>query len=299
MIAFLMAGTNSCAIRSTAALILLLTGICAQALAARTVTDQLGRKVVVPNHPHRIICLLPSLVDDVYSLGAGNDVIGVPDFTRYPTAARGKPHIGLPLSPSLETIVALHPDLILGGADMNRAQTLSRLEQLGIPVFLTNTHGVQGIYASLQSLGLALNRRRAARQLVASLRRRVAAVRKQVRGKPPVQILMPLWYSPIITIGSRAYITQMIAIAGGHSVTSNIPQEWPQVSLEAIVARAPQALLLIRGSKVSLQAIRHHPGWSQVPAVRNHRVYYVGKAINYPSPVAFNALEEMAKEFHP
>lgn len=281
------------------ALVLCLIALCGHALAMRTVTDELGRMVSVPDQPHRIICLLPSVVDDVYALGAGADVIAVSDYTKYPAEARKKPSIGPPLSPSLEMIVALHPDLILGGGDMNRAETLARLEQLGIPVFMVNTHGIEGIYRSLDSLGQALNRVDAAQDLIARLRRRIAVVRERVEGTPLVQVLMPVWYDPIVTIGSRAYITELIALAGAHSVTSDIPQEWPQVSLEAVLARAPQALLLVRGSKMSLNVIRNRPGWDQIPAVRNNRVYYVSDEIEYPSPIAFDALEEMAKEFHP
>jgi iron complex transport system substrate-binding protein len=280
-------------------LVLCFVGLCGHALAARRVTDELGRTVSVPDHPHRLICLLPSITDDVYALGAGSDVIAVSDFTKYPAQTEKKPSVGPPLSPSLEMIVALHPDLVVGGADMNRAATLTRLEQLGVSVFMIDTHGVEGIYRSLDSLGQALNREQAAQELVARLRLRVAAVRDRVQGKPPVQVLMPVWYDPIITVGSHAYITELIALAGGHSVTSDIPQEWPQVSLEAIVARAPEALLLVRGSKMSLATIRNRPGWDQIPAVRNHRVYYVSDKIDYPSPVAIDALEEMAKEFHP
>jgi ABC-type Fe3+-hydroxamate transport system substrate-binding protein len=269
------------------------------AFAARTVTDELGRSVTVPDHPRRLICLMPSVTDDVYALGAGTDVVAVTDYTKYPAEARLKPSIGLPLSPSMERIVSLHPDLVLGSGDLNRVETLHQLEELGIPVFMVNPHGVAGIYQSIQSLGQALNREQAASELVAHLRQRVEAIQRRVRDKPVVQILMPVWYDPIVTIGSHAYITELIALAGGHSVTSDIPQEWPQVSLEAILVRAPAALLLVQGSKMSLDAVRSRPGWSQIPAVRNNRVYYVSDEIDYPSPVAFNALEELAKELHP
>lgn len=274
---------------------------CAATLAGaeRHVTDEQGRTVAVPDHPHRIICLAPNLVDDLYALGAGADVIAVSDYTRYPAEARSKPRVGPPLTPSLETIVALHPDLVLGLSEMNRPEILKYLDKFGIPVFIVNPHGIEGIYRSLDSLGRALNREGGARELIANLRRREAAVRLRVQGKPPVQVLLPLWYDPIVTIGSHAYITELIALAGGHSVTSDIAQEWPQVSLEFVLERAPEALLLIRGSQMSADFLRSRPGWSQIPAVRNRRVYWVGDEIQYPSPVAFNALEELAKEFHP
>lgn len=269
------------------------------ACQARTITDELGRTVNVPDHPHRLICLAPSVADDVYALGAGGDVIAVSDYTKYPPATRTKPSIGLPLNPSMETIISLHPDLVLGSGDSQYSDTINSLNRLGIPIFMVSPHGVKGIFRSLESLGRVLNREEAAKRVVAGLRKREAAVRARVAGKPAVNLLMPIWYDPIITIGKPAYITEMIAIAGGHSVTGDLAQEWPQVSLEAIVARAPQALLLVRGSAMTLAAVQNRPGWRVLPAIRDHRIYYVGEQIEYPSPVAFDALEELARELHP
>lgn len=273
--------------------------IAVPACNARTVMDQLGRVVRVPEHPHRLVCLMPSVVDDVYALGAGADVVAVTDYTKYPAEAKSKPSVGSILSPSMETILSLHPDLVLGSADMSHTETLLQLERLGVVVFMVSTHGVDGIYQSIASLGAALNREDAARELVARLRGREAAVRRRVKGKPVVSILMPVGYDPIVTIGKHAFITELIDIAGGRSVTGDLNQEWPQVSLEAVLARAPEALLIIRGSRMSMDKIQKQPGWSSMPAVKNNRVYYVDDRINLPSPVAFDALEELAKQFHP
>jgi iron complex transport system substrate-binding protein len=269
------------------------------AFAARTVTDELGRTVEVPDHPHRLVCLLPNVVDDVYALGAGADVVAVTDYVKYPAEARSKPSVGLPLTPSMEKILSLHPDLVLGSGDLNSLATLLELERLHIPVFMVNPHGVEGIYASIASFGRALNREDAARQLIGRLRAREAAVRRRANGKPAVSILMPVWYDPIVTIGKHAFLTDLIEIAGGRSVTADLPQEWPQVSLEAVLARAPEALLLVRGSKMSMDRIRDRPGWSSLPAVKNNRVFYVDERIEIPGPVVFDAMEELAKEIHP
>jgi len=269
------------------------------ASAARTLSDDVGRTVTVPDHPHRLVCLMPSLVDDVYELGAGSDVIAVTDYTKYPPEAKTKPTVGLPLSPSLETIVSLHPDLVLGSGDLNREETVEDLQKLAIPVFMVRARGIEGIYTSLASVGRALNREQEAAKLVDALRERERAVRRRVAGKPVVNVLMPIWYDPLVTIGKDAYITDLIEIAGGHSVTSDVPQEWPEISLEAALARAPDALLLVRGSKMSVEILRTRPGWLTMPAVRNNRIYYVDERIESPSPVALDALEELAKQFHP
>jgi iron complex transport system substrate-binding protein len=269
------------------------------AFAARRLTDDLGRSVTVPDRPHRLVCLVPSLVDDVYALGAGSDIIAVSDYTKYPPEAKTKPSVGLSLSPSLENIVSLHPDLVLASADLNRSETTNQLQRLQIPVFTVTTHGIEGIYQSIASIGRALNRKQEAATLVRVLRERERAVRQRVAGKPVINVLMPIWYDPIMTIGKNAYITDLVEIAGGHSVTSDIPEEWPEISLEAVLARSPEALVLVRGSKMSVEAIRTRPGWITMAAVRNNRIYYVDGRIESPSPVAFDALEDLAKQFHP
>jgi iron complex transport system substrate-binding protein len=278
---------------------LLIFGIALSTCSARTLTDEMGRVVTVPDHPHQIICLLPSVVDDVFALGAGADVVAVTDFTKYPAEAKTRPSVGLPLTPSMETIIALHPDLVLGTGDLNTSDTIKQLEVLGIAVFLVAPHGVEGIYHSIASLGHVLNRDESATNLIARLRGREAAVRRRVSGKPVVSILMPVWCDPIVTIGKHAFITELIEIAGGRSVTRDLPQEWPQVSLEAVLAWAPEGLLLVKSSKMPVEQIRNRPGWTSLPAIRNNRIYYVDDRIEIPSPVAFDALEELARQIHP
>jgi ABC-type Fe3+-hydroxamate transport system substrate-binding protein len=280
-------------------LLLLLLLSPAACFASRTLTDELGRTVAVPDYPHKLVCLAPSVVDDVYSLGAGNDVIAVSEYTTYPAEAAKKPIIGAPLNPSLEKIIALHPDLVLGSGDMNHLPAIDQLERYGIPVFMVNPHGIAGIYKSIASLGHALNRESDAAHLLGDLQAREQSVRARVLDKPAVRLFMPVWYDPIVTVGRHAFITELIEVAGGNSITSDIAQEWPQVSLEAIVARHPDALLLIKGSKVSLAELSGRPGWQALSAVRDGRVLFVDKRIELPSPAAIYAMEELAKQLHP
>jgi ABC-type Fe3+-hydroxamate transport system substrate-binding protein len=279
--------------------ILLLTSLAVPCFASRTVKDELGRSMEVPDHPHRVVCLVPSVVDIVYSLGAGEDVVAISDFTKYPKEALQKPSIGLPLNPSIETIIALHPDLVLGSVDMNTLESAGHLQRLGIPVFMVDPHGIEGIYASILSLGRALNRERDANSLVGRLQARVNAVKARVADKPKLRVFMAIWYDPVMTIGSRAFISELIEAAGGRSVTNDIAQEWPEVSLETIVSRQPDALLLVSGSRITVEELKTRPGWEHLTAVQQGRVYYTDDRIQYPSPVAFDALEDLAKQFHP
>jgi ABC-type Fe3+-hydroxamate transport system substrate-binding protein len=267
--------------------------------ASRTLTDEFGRSVVLPDHPHRLICLAPSVVDDVYQLGAGADVIAVSDFTKYPSEAAAKPSVGLPLNPSVEKILELHPDLILGASTLNQLESLRPLEKYGIPIFMVDPHGISGIYSSLTILGKVLNRETEARALIAKLQAREVAVHARSIGKPQVRVFMPIWYDPVVTIGKNDYITQLIAVAGGKSITDDIALPWPQVSMEAVIARNPEALLLVRGGKLTLKGLSGRPGWNTLRAIKESKVYFVDDRINLPSPAAFDALEDLVRQFHP
>jgi ABC-type Fe3+-hydroxamate transport system substrate-binding protein len=279
--------------------IYLLIAIAMPCFAERTVKDELGRSMEVPDHPHRVVCMVPSVADILYSLGAGADVVAISDFTKYPKEALQKPRIGLPLNPSIETIVALHPDLVLGSSELNTLEFAGHLQRLRIPVFMVDPHGIQGIYTSILSLGKALNLETDANSLVAHLRARVDAVKARVADKPKLRIFTAIWYDPVMTIGKRAFITELIEAAGGQSVTDDIAQEWPEVSLETIVSRQPDALLFMSESNITLEELKARPGWEHLKAVQQGRIFYTDDRIQFPSPIAFDALEDLAKQFHP
>jgi ABC-type Fe3+-hydroxamate transport system substrate-binding protein len=277
----------------------LIAACLATAQASRVVTDETGRTVTVPDHPHRVICLVPSVTDTVFALGSGDDVVAVSDYTTYPPAALKKPSIGGLVKPSIETILSFHPDLVVGTNIPGSTETATQLKSVGVPVYLVDPQGLPGILRSVKSVGEALNRVPQADALNATLSRRIAAVKASTAGKPAPRVLVPIWYDPIITVGKHAFISEIIEAAGARSVTDDLVPDWPQISLEAVIARAPEALLLIRGGKVSVDTLQKRPGWSSLPAIQKGKVYYVESGIQEPSPVAIDALEELAREFHP
>jgi iron complex transport system substrate-binding protein len=271
----------------------------APCFASRTLTDEMGRKVVVPDHPHRVICLMPTVTDTAFALGAGDDVVGISDYTKYPAAALTKPSVGDLINPSIETILSLRPDLVIGTQPKGPMEVTDQLERAGIPIFLVSPHGIAGIFHSVETIGMALNRMPQAEALIHNLQLRVDVVRTRTKNLPAPRVFMPIWYDPITTIGKNAFITEVIEAAGGRSVTDDLNTEWPQISMEVVLERAPDALLLVRGGKTTLKVLQDRPGWSSMAAIKTQRAYYVDDRINFASPVAIDALEDLAKQFHP
>ena len=271
------------------------------AVFARMVTDQTGRQVNVPDHPHRLVSIAPSVTETLFELGLGNLLVGDTDYCDNPPQAKTLPHVGGVLNPNLERIVALKPDLVLGTDEANRRVTADQLQHLGIPLYGVTAHTVDGTIKSLEDLGHILDWDKPTQTLVANLRARVAAVDKLVQGKPRPKVLFVVWYRPLITAGSQTFISNVIQRAGGNSISDDMKSEWPHMGLEDVMSRAPDVILFPQTEAFApgLDEFQKLPGWRDLAAVKNHHIYMVNETIMRPSPRLIDSLEELAKILHP
>jgi ABC-type Fe3+-hydroxamate transport system substrate-binding protein len=268
---------------------------------ARELRDALGRRVRVPAAPRQVVSLAPSITETIYGLGAGATIAGITDFTDWPPEARDLTSVGGVVNPSVEKIIALRPDLVIATREINRKETVDDLDRLGVSVFVVNPQGLDGTLESIRQIGAALNRTSEADQLVARLRARRAAVAARVKDLPRPRVLLVIYPDPVFTIGRGAFITEVIEAAGARSVTDDLPQSWPQISLEEVLRRNPDFLLLPLNGHTSLSAadLQRRPGWDRLEAVRHNRVLYYDERLDHSSPRAFDALEDLARKFHP
>jgi iron complex transport system substrate-binding protein len=269
--------------------------------SARVVTDQTGRQVNVPDHPHRLVSIAPSVTETLYALGLGDRLVGDTDYCDYPPQARTLPHVGAMLNPSLEKIVALKPDLVLGTDEANRRETADQLERLGIPLYGVTAHTVDGSIQSIVDLGHVLDWDEPTEKLAELLRARMEVVDRRVQGKPRPKVLFVVWYRPLITAGNRTFISDVIRRAGGESISDDLNTEWPHLNLEAVLKRAPDVILFPRTESFApgLREFGNLPGWRDLTAVKNHRLYFVDETILRISPRLIDALEEVARILHP
>ena len=270
-------------------------------VSARQVTDETGRRVNIPDKPQRLVSLAPSITEMVYALGLGGRLVGDTDYCDYPPEAENKPHVGAVANPSLERIVALNPDLVLGTAEGNRRETADQLERLGIPLYGLRADTVEETFQSIDDLGAVLGCQAAARQLVERLRTRVQSVEQKVRGRPRPKVLFVVWTHPLITAGHKTFIADLIRRAGGVSITDDIQTDWPRLSLEEVLRRDPDILLFPKaeGFTPRLDEFSRLPGWKDLRAVKERRLYFVPEAIMRPCPRLVDALEEVAAILHP
>jgi iron complex transport system substrate-binding protein len=271
------------------------------ARAGRIVTDQTGRRVSVPEHPARLVSLAPSVTETLFVLGLADHLVGDTDYCEYPPAAKLKPHVGSILNPSLEAIVALKPDLVLGSPAANRRETADRLARFGIPLYGVTARTVDETLASIADLGNLLGYEAEATRVVSGLRARIEAVSKRVAGSKAPRVLFVVWYRPLTTAGAGTFIGDVIHRAGGETVSGGLQGEWPKLSLEEALRLDPDIILFPRAESFSpdLEEFHKLPGWREMRAVRARRMYIISDAIIRPSPRLVDSLEEVSRILHP
>jgi cobalamin transport system substrate-binding protein len=268
---------------------------------ALVVTDGTGRSVTLVAPPRRIVSLVPGVTEMLFAIGAEDRLVGRTDFCDYPPAARAKPSVGGMVSPSLEILVALKPDLVVATNSGNSDETRVQLERLRIPLYLVDPHGLSDVLRTVERLGELAERRARAAEVVAGLERRVRAVEARVAARPRPRVLYVVWPEPLIVPGRGAAVTELIGLAGGESVSANGPEGYPRYSVEAAVAGAPEVIILARhGAGTAPYAREKWERFAGLPAIRAGRLHAVdGDLFHRFGPRVVDALEILARLLHP
>jgi cobalamin transport system substrate-binding protein len=269
--------------------------------AAGEVTDMLGRRVRVPDRAVRVVSLAPSITETVFVLGDGDRLVGVTDYCDYPPEATRKPRVGGISTPSFEAILALRPDLVLATSESNYADHVQRLVSLGLDVYVVRPVDFETVLESIERIGAVLGREDAARARVGAMRREADAITLAISGAPRPRVLYVVWPNPLIAPGRGTLISELIRRAGGDSVTGAEPLPYPRLSLETVVERRPERIIVGRHGQGTVEELLR--GWERlgaVSAVREGRVYGVdGDLVHRPGPRMIDALRALARVIHP
>jgi iron complex transport system substrate-binding protein len=210
--------------------------------------------VTLPAPAQRIVALAPHIVENLYSAGAGERLVGVVSYSNFPEEARSLPQVGSFTAFSLEQIVAARPDIILMWGSGNGAGALEKLERLGIPVYVSELRQLADIPASIRLLGRLAGTRSSAEVEAARLEQGFAELAERYRNAGRVSVFYQIWHEPLQTINGDHLISQVISLCGGDNIFADVVTLAPRINLESVLARNPDAI--VAGGMASA-----HPEW--------------------------------------
>ena len=295
-------------------LAVLVLGACSLPVASTpTVTtpmsqpDGLGRPALTNEPALRIVSVSPSNTEILFALGAAPQLVGRDSFSDYPAEAKNVADVGGGIMPlNAELIVSVKPDLILA-SPITPPEQLADLANLGLNVqVIPNPTSFEELYGNLRSVATLTGHEAEAEALVASLKRRVDAVTQQVAGAAQ----KPLVYYELdatdvaapYTSGPGTFVDLLIKSAGGVNFGAALSGEWVQVSVEALLARQPDVIVLgdYTYGGVTPEQVRARAGWDALMAVQHNAVFtFDDNLVSRPGPRLVDGLEAMAKLLHP
>ena len=264
--------------------------------AVRTVTDDLARTVNVPVKIDRAVSLAPSLTEMIFAVGAGDTLVGVTSYCNYPEQAKAIEKVGDTMTPNIERIIALKPQIVFVSTASQLEAFTKTLDDQGIAVFVSDGKSLDDVYRSLNQFGDLFGTKKRAANLVSDLTQRADAVRSSVEGKPTPKVFVQISNDPLFTIGKDSFLTEVLDHAGGSSATKDVPTAYPKLSKETAMAMGPDVIILSDSDDNKEPNVV----FKDSRAVKNGRVYRVNADIlSRPGPRLVDAIEQIARDLHP
>jgi iron complex transport system substrate-binding protein len=258
------------------------------------VRDDSGALVRLSAPAQRIVTLSPHTAELVFAAGAGKRLVGTVAFSDYPAEAARIPRIGDAARLDREQLLMLHPDLVIAWPSGNRPQDLAWLERQGMVLYRSEPATLEAIADNLLNLGRLTGSRSAVRA-AADYSNHLARLRRQYAGAASYPVLYQVWPSPLITLGARHLVSQVLELCGGRPLFPGLTEAAPRVSREAVILADPYAI--VAGSKERdsdpFAAWRH---WPSLDAVRHDRLIVIPPdLLQRPTPRILEGAERLCR----
>jgi iron complex transport system substrate-binding protein len=268
-----------------------------------TIVDDEGTETVLETLPERIVSLSPANTEIVFTLGAGDRLVGGTDFDDYPPEAAALPDVATFTGVVMEQVVGLQPDLVLAaGNDFTPDDDIARMRELGLPVVVVYAESVDEVLADIELIGRAIGEADAATSITGSMADRLEEVSTaaEAMGSRPRTFYQlgsePEIYGP----APDSFIADMIELAGGTPITTSDPAVF-SIPLETLISADPEVIVVGDANYGVCPAdVMSRPGWSGITAVKEGAVRAVDDIpVTRPGPRLAEGLASLARAIHP
>lgn len=252
-----------------------------------TYTDGLYREIEVEGAPKRVISLVPSITETLFTFGADDTLAGVTNFCVEPAdALKTKQTVGGTKTLDVEAIKAMEPDLIIANAEENREEDIRQLVRGGLRVFVTFPRTVSAGITMMRQIAEMTDTVDKAQPILEEAEETLNEIKAESRTRHRPRVFCPIWRRPWMTIGSDTYMHDFINVCGGRNIFADRHDRYPRVELDEVARRLPEVILLPDEPYHFMP--KHKEEFATrayVPAVRDRRIYVVeGKILCWYGP---------------
>lgn len=256
-----------------------------------------GVSVTLKAPAQRVVSLAPDFAELLYDVGAGAALVGTSEYSDHPEAAKQVPRVGDSFHVDVEKILVLKPDLVLVWQGGTPQALIDKLRALKLPVLAMGTHELPDIAANLETLGSATGHGAEAAKAAGDFRERLAALQDSYAKATPIRVFYEISPQPLFTVGGEQSISRLLQLCGGRNIFADLSALAPVVSLEAVLARDPQAIVTGDGEGDAAQRLKLWQQWPGLAAVRYGNLFTVDDgAISSATPRLLDAGRQVCDE---
>lgn len=223
--------------------LLLIPALCAmQAHAAITVLDDDGKAVTLQKPAQRVVALAPHVTEMLFAAGGAEKIVGAVTYSDYPEAAKQIPRVGDNRQVDMERLLAMKPDLLVIWRHGSSERQIEQLRQLGIPMYHSEPKKLDQIADNLEKLGKLMGTETTANAAAKEQRQKLAALRTQFAGRPPVRTFYQVWDKPLYTLNGEHIVSDALKACGGQNIFADQKVTAPVVSIESVLEADPEAI---------------------------------------------------------
>jgi iron complex transport system substrate-binding protein len=269
----------------------------------RTFVDALGEAATLKAPPRRVVSLSPATTEMLFAIGAGDRVVGVTEYCDFPPEARKLPKVGAYTGFSVEKVLSLRPDLVVGMRGTSK-DAVEALRRAGVPVLTYDPIAVDGVLDLMDELAGMVLGEAGESEAVAQLRARVETVRAQAARLPRrPRVLCAVQIEPLYAAGPDNHLDDMIRLAGGENAAGDADVPWPQYSLERMLEKDPEVIILParhsegsgEGGSDPAKTLGRSKAWAETTAVKRGAICEIDDdLLTLPGPRIVDGLEAMA-----
>lgn len=255
--------------------VVLLLAACKLCLAEIVVQDDTGALVRLTKPAQRIVTLAPHLVETLFAAGGGDKLVGTVEFSNYPEAAKTIKRVGSYASFDPETVLALKPDLVIGWRSGNAPANLDKLRALGFPVYVSQIERIEDVPSEIERFGILADTSATGNAAGKRFRERLAGLQQRYSKRPTVRTFYQIWKQPLMTVGGKQIISSVIRLCGGENVFEALETLAPAVTVEAVIAANPEAIIASGIDASRPQWLDDWKRWTSLTAVARDNLFFV------------------------
>ena len=270
----------------------------ADTAGSQDIRDDFGEVVRVGRRPPtRIVSLNPTTTEILFAIGAGRSIVGRTQYDLWPDSAKLVPSLGPGIRPNIEAVLATRPDLVVLYAGADNRPAADHLRSAGIVVVAFKVDSIEEFRRVTRVLGALVGDTARARTVVDSVDRTLQRVAAATRTLARPTVFFHSWEKPLLTIGGGSFMSQLVAIAGGRNIYDSLSAPSPAVTLEDVVQRDPDIVLVSPIERAHMLASAQ---WRVLRAVRDgHVLAYDTNLVARPSVKLGEAAVSLAQLLHP